>query len=172
MGNIPVIDWVFIGLILLMVVHGYVKGLIEELFSWAALVLAIWAAVLLFPAAGAFIRTKTMQNVRVVPELLGFIAIFLIVVALVKILERLLRNVIMGANLGGVNRLLGALFGVIEGFAFTALIIFVLCVQPLFDPSKLLEGSIFAGLLLPFLKIPPNKEVINTALLALQLFPV
>ena len=174
MSNILVIDWIFIGFILLMTVHGYLKGFVEELFSWAAIVLAIWAAVLLFPAAGAFIRTKTMENVRVVPELLGFIAIFLIIMILVKALERLLRNVIMGANLGGVNKILGAVFGIIEGFAFTALFIFVIRVQPLFDYLKLLDGSFFSGLLLPIIHIPLNRgqEALNTALLIFKGFQV
>jgi len=154
MDKLQVIDWIFISLILLMMVHGYLKGFIEELFSWAALVLALWAAVILFPAGGAFIRTKTMGNVRAVPELLAFIAIFLIIMIVVKALGGILKNVIAGANLGGVNRLLGAVFGIIEGAAIVTLIIFVFRVQPLFDSSKILGESFFARFMLPIIKIP------------------
>lgn len=166
----PAIDVVFICLIVLMVIHGFVKGFIEELFSWAALVLSIWAAVLLFPAGGSFIRAKFMQNVRIVPEILGFIAIFIIIMLVIKILERILRDVVSGANLGFLNKILGAIFGVIEGFAFTALILFVLAVQPLFDPAKLLGGSIFAQLLFPIIRIPLGRgqDAVETVLLILQ----
>ena len=148
----PVIDLVFIILIGLMLVHGYIKGFVEEIFSWATVVLAIWVAVIFHQAGGAFIRTKTMENVRVVPEVLAFVAIFFIVMLLVKILERILKDVIQGAKLGGVNRFLGALFGVVEGLALTMLVLFVLTIQPLFDASKILGESSFAAFLLPLIR--------------------
>jgi membrane protein required for colicin V production len=169
MGNLPVIDYIFIFLILLMIVHGFIKGFIEELFSWAALILAIWAAVLLNPAAAAFIRQKAMQNVRVVPEILGFAAIFILVMIVIKFLEKILKDVIAGANLGSVNKILGALFGLVEGFAFVVLVIFVLSVQPLFNASGILGDSVFAQIMLPVIKIPMGREqdVVNTVLIIL-----
>jgi uncharacterized membrane protein required for colicin V production len=174
MSKMLVIDWIFASLILLMIIHGYLKGFIEELFSWAALVLALWAAVILFPAGGAYIRTRAMENVRVIPELLAFIAIFLIIMAVVKALERILKNVISGANLGGVNKILGAVFGINEGVALTTLVIFLLRSQPLFDPSKILGESFFARLLLPLLKFPleRGRDVGNTVLLITPGLPV
>ena len=174
MSGLHVIDWIFIAFILLMIIHGYLKGFIEELFSWAALVLAIWAAVLLNSSGAAFIRERFMNNVRVVPEILAFIAIFLIIMIVIKLLERILKNVIAGANLGGVNRILGAAFGIIEGFAITVLVVFVLRVQPLFDSSKILGGSWFARFLLPIIKSPLEKgqDAMNTVLLNTPGFPV
>ena len=173
MSNLPVIDYVFIGLVLLMVVHGFFKGFIEELFSWAAIVLAVWLAVLLNGAGAVFIRERFMPDIRVVPELLAFIAIFLIVLAVIKILEKILKDVIAGANLGGLNKFLGAIFGLVEGFALTALVIFVFSVQPLFDASGILGGSLFAQILLPIIKIPLGKdnEVVDVVLSILPNFP-
>jgi len=150
MSNLPVIDYVFIALILLMVVHGYFKGFVEEIFSWATIVLAIWMAVLFYQAGGAFIRTKMMANVRVVPEVLAFVAIFVIVTVVLKLLERVLEDVIQGAQLGTFNKVIGAVFGAVEGLAITTLVIFVLRVQPLFDASGIIGESIFAEFLLPF----------------------
>jgi membrane protein required for colicin V production len=150
MSNLPVIDWVFIALIVLMVIHGYVKGFVEEIFSWAAIVLAIWMGVIFYPAGGEFIRTKILANVRVVPEVLAFVAIFIIVTFVLKTLERILKDVIQGAQLGTVNKVIGAVFGVVEGLAITTLILFVLRVQPLFDATNLVSESVFAEYLLPF----------------------
>jgi membrane protein required for colicin V production len=157
------IDIFFIVLILLMVAHGLIKGFIRELFSWAALVLSIWVAVLLFPAGGAFIRSMIMENVRVVPELLAFVAIFLIIMIVVKLLERILRDVVEGANLGAVNKFLGGIFGLVEGFAITLLVLFVLSVQPLFDASALVGESFFGQFLLPFFRFLPDRgqELVN-----------
>jgi len=174
MGNLPVIDYIFILLILLMIVHGYIKGFIEELFSWAALVLAIWAGVLLNSAAAAFIRQRTMQNVRVVPEILGFAAVFVLVMIVIKLLEKILRDVIAGANLGTVNRILGAVFGLIEGFAIVILVIFVFSVQPLFNASKILGGSYFAKIMLPLIKLQTGRgqDVVNTVFIILPALTV
>jgi membrane protein required for colicin V production len=164
-----VIDWVLGGLILLMIVHGFIKGFVEELFSWAALVLAIWVAFLLYPAGGAYIRRSVMEEVRIVPDLLAFIAIFIIIMISIKLLERILKNVIEGANLGAVNKFFGAVFGFVEGIALTSLILFVLSVQPLFDASAIIEGSIFAEFLLPIISnlLDRGKDTVDITFSAL-----
>ena len=169
MSDIPVIDMIFLILIVLMVIHGYVKGFLEEFFSWAALVLAIWAAVLLHPAGAAFIRQKAMQNVKFVPEILAFIAIFIVIMLFLKMLEHVLKDVIMGAKLGGANKVLGSIFGLIEGLTLSALIIFVLAIQPLFNASGIIADSIFAQILLPFIKISldKGKDIVSAALFLL-----
>jgi len=168
MGNFPVIDIIFLILIVLMLIHGYAKGFVEEIFSWAALVLSMLAAVFLYSPGAAFIRKKTMENVRFIPEILAFIAVFIIVMVIIKLLESVLKDIIMGTNLGGVNKVLGAVFGLVEGFALTAIILFILSVQPLFDPSRVIGDSIFAQILLPIIRAPLNRgrEIIN----AVQLF--
>ena len=169
MSNMPVIDMVFLILIALLVIRGYVRGFIKEVFSWAALVLALWAAVLMHPKGAEFIRSKAMENVKYVPEILAFIAIFIIVMIVLKMLEYVLKDVVTGAKLGGVNKLLGAIFGLIEGFTVTALVLFILSVQPVFDVAKIVEESSFAQILLPLIKIPleREKDVINIAFLFL-----
>ena len=165
MGGFQVIDIIFIILIALMLVHGYVRGFITELFSWAAIVVAILAAVYLHPAGAAFIRGRAMSDVRYVPEILAFAGIFFIAMMICKMLERLLKNIILGVNLGGLDRILGAVFGLVEGAALTALILFVLSVQPFFDVSSLIGDSFFAQFLLPHIHRFPlerGMEIINT----------
>jgi len=170
MGNFPLIDVIFLILIVLMLIHGYVKGFVEELFSWASLVLSILAAVFFYAPGAAFIRTKTMENVKFIPEILAFIAIFIIVMVLIKLLERVLKEIILGTHLGGVDKVLGAVFGLVEGFALVAIILFILSKQPLFNAKTILEDSIFAQFLLPFIVRAPlnkGKEIVNTVLLCL-----
>ena len=169
MGNFPVIDIIFLILIVLMLIHGYLKGFVEELFSWAALVLSLLAGVFLYAPGAEFIRKRAMEDVRIIPELLAFIAVFLIVIIAIKLLEKLFKGIILGAHLGGVNKILGAVFGLIEGFALTAIILFILSVQPLFDPSKVIGDSNFAEMLLPVISAPldKGKEIINAVYLFL-----
>ena len=174
MSNIPVIDLIFVILIVLVAIRGYAKGFIDELFTWAGLVLAIWGAVLLHASGAAFIRTKIMENVQFLPEILAFIAIFIIIILFLKMLKHILKDVVMAAKLGGANKVLGLIFGIIQGLTITALIIFLLAIQPLFDPSNILVDSIFAQTLLPIIRIPIDRRVdmIITALSSLAgIFP-
>ena len=108
-----------------------------------------------------------MENVRYVPEILAFLAVFLLVTLLLKMIERILKDVVKGANLGSVNKVLGAVFGLVEGIALTAIILFVLSVQPFANVTRMLEESIFAQILLPLLKLPMDRgrDIINTAFL-------
>ena len=151
MSDIPMIDIIFFLLIVLMIVHGYIKGFVGELFSWAPILMAIYVAFFLCPQGAAYIRSHTMENVRVVPEILAFVAIFLIIMIFVKVLEHILKDVVSGAKLGAVDRFLGAIFGLAEGIALTALILFVFSVQPLFDASMVIGDSNFAEFLLPII---------------------
>lgn len=170
MNNLPVIDLVFVILIVLMLIRGYTRGFVGEFFPWATMILAIWTAVFLYPGGAAFIRTKTMENVQYLPEIIAFLAVFFIVTLLLKMVEHVLRDVVAGAKLGGLNKFLGAVFGIIEGVTITALVIFVLSIQPVFDASNIIVNSIFAQVLLPIIKIPFEKGIeagsdfINTAM--------
>jgi membrane protein required for colicin V production len=151
MSDIPTIDIVFFLLIVLLIIHGYVKGFVGELFSWAPIILAVYVAFFLCPQGAAFIRTHAMENVRVVPEILAFLAVFLSIMFLVRILEHILKDVVEGTNLGAVDKMLGAVFGLAEGIALTALVLFVFMVQPIFDASGLTGDSLFAQYLLPII---------------------
>jgi len=170
MNNIPIIDMIFFVIIVLMIIHGYVRGFITELFSWASIILAIFAAVSLYHPGADFIRTKIMQTVKYVPEVLSFIIIFVLVMMVLKMVEHVLKDIVEGAKLGGVNKFLGLFFGLLEGVALVAVILFVLSVQPVFDASKVIGDSFFAQFLLPLIKIPLNrgKEAVKTAFLFMQ----
>lgn len=170
MGNFPVIDLIFLILIILMLIHGYAKGFVEELFSWATFVLAMLAAVFFYAPGAVIIRKRVMEDVKYVPEILAFIAVFFIVMIFLKMLERVLKDIIMGAHLGGINKVIGAVFGLVEGFALTAIILFILTIQPVFDASKIIGDSIFAQILLPIIKAPLSKgrEIITAVHLFFQ----
>jgi len=163
MGNFPVIDLIFLVLVVLMLIHGYVKGFVVALFSWATLVLSMLAAVFLYSQGAAFIRSKIMENVKYIPEILSFLVIFLVVMLFLKMLERVLKDIIQGSRLGGVDKILGAVLGLVHGFALTTVILFILTVQPIFDSSVVIGDSIFAQILLPVIQAPLNrgKEIID-----------
>ncbi|MCL2410369.1 MAG: CvpA family protein [Treponema sp.] len=146
-----VLDVVFILLILLLMIRCFLKGLISEVSSMAALVFGLMASLLFFNSGADFLRDNFWPELEIVPEVIAFIALFLVVFILVKILEMLLKGVVHGLALGGVDKFLGLIFGFAEGIVLTGLILFVLSIQPLFDSSELLKNSFFANLLLPLI---------------------
>jgi membrane protein required for colicin V production len=151
MSNISFIDLIFLVIVALLLIRGRIKGFVAEVLSWASLVLGILAAVYLYKNGAEFIRTKMLQNVKYLPEIMAFLIIFLIVFLIFKMIQKVLKDIITGVKLGGVDKFLGTIFGFIEGVALVSLILFGISIQPFFDPSALLTESIFAEILLPFI---------------------
>jgi membrane protein required for colicin V production len=151
--NLAIIDFVFIALILIFALHAALKGFIGEVFSTAAIVLGIAVAFYLYKNGAAFIRQKLpdLETVRVLPEILSFGCIFAVVFALIKCIETLLQDIVDGVHLGGVNRFLGFLVGILEGLFVAAVVIFVFHIQPLLDPSPILAASVFDQLIAPYI---------------------
>lgn len=153
------IDYIFFGLIALFVIRCYLKGFISELLSMAAVVLGILASLFFYKNGGEYLRIRFFPTVKIIPEILAFIALFVVVFLIVKIVEGLLKNVILGIKLGGVDKFLGLIFGFLEGLIVISLVLFVLKVQPLFDPQSIIADSFFARLFLPLISGKAENDV-------------
>jgi membrane protein required for colicin V production len=145
------IDIIFAVLILIIIVRCALKGFVEEVMSMAALVLGFGAAFFFHKKGAVFLVERYIPDMRILPEVLAFVAIFLIVFLAVKFLEFILKDIIARIHLSGVDRFLGAVFGFIEGIVLISLVIFLLSIQPLFDIQPVLEKSYFARTLTPFI---------------------
>jgi membrane protein required for colicin V production len=150
--SLAVIDIVFIALILILVVRCTLRGFVVEVMSMASLVLGVLGAIFFYKNGAVFVE-KRFAIAGFPSKLLAFIGIFFVIFIMVKILEYILRDIINRINLGGVDRFLGFLFGLVEGTLLTALALFFLSGQPLFDAAPLLEKSLFARFLLPLMGV-------------------
>jgi membrane protein required for colicin V production len=166
-GALRIIDYVFIGLILLLVIRCTLRGFISEFMTLASLALGVLCSLFLYRSGAAFLRARGLEVftgkippliqkllpalVRNIPEILSFVLIFIVVFILVKLVEYLLTDIVERINLGAVDRFLGFLFGLAEGIMVTSLVLLAFVLQPVFDAGPLLEGSFFAELLLPIL---------------------
>jgi len=153
---LSVIDIVFILLILLFVIRCYLKGFISEILSMAAIVLGLLASLFFYKNGAEYLKMRYWPDLKIIPEIIAFVALFLIVFIIMKLLEIMLKNIIEGIKLGGADRFLGIIFGLTEGLVVVSLILFVLRIQPLFDPSSLLSDSIFARIILPLITKTEN----------------
>ena len=149
--SFSVIDFVFLGLIGLFVIRCFLKGFVSEILTMAAVVFGLLASLFLYKNGGDYLREKFWPDLNMVPEIVAFIALFIIVFIAVKLFEILLKGIINNISLSGIDRFLGIIFGFAEGIVVVSLILFLLRIQPLFDPSSILSESFFAHLLLPLI---------------------
>ena len=163
--NFTVMDIVFIVLIGLFAVRCYLKGFVSELLSMAGFALGILAALFFYKNGADFLRDRFWPGLRTIPEILSFIFLFIFVLIVVKLLAIMLKGIIDGIRLGGADRTLGIIFGIAEGIAVVSLVLFLIRVQPLFDPSAILSDSFFANLLLPLITGHESMAVLKTGFL-------
>jgi len=149
--NVSVMDVVFILLIVLFSIRCYLKGFISELLSMAAIVFGLLASLFFYKNGAEFLRARYWPDLKTIPEIVAFAALFLIVFIVIKLLEIMLKQIIQGVQLGGADRFLGFIFGMAEGIAVISLVLFILKIQPLFNPSSILSDSIFARIFLPLI---------------------
>ncbi|MDR3336501.1 MAG: CvpA family protein [Treponema sp.] len=147
-----IIDIVFILLILLFAVRGALKGFIEEVTAMASVVLALGAAFFFHRKGAEFLIEKYFPGGKVLPGILAFLGLFVIVFVAVKLLGFLLRDISSRISLLDTgDHLLGFLFGILEGVVLVSLLLWIMTIQPFLDAAPVLEHSIFAEILLPFI---------------------
>jgi len=161
------IDIVFMVIIAVSALRCAARGFISEILSMAAFIFGMLAALLFFRQGGALVRGWFMPDVKIVPEVIAFIAFFLIVYIIVKIVEITLKSIIEGIRLGGLDHLLGFFFGCVEGIVIVCLILFLISIQPFVDSDIVLEKSILAKIFLPL--ITGNKKVIMESIARLEM---
>ena len=149
--DIAIIDIVFIGVIIVFALRCAVRGFVSELMSMAALILGLFTAIFFFRTGAEIVRGRFMPDVAIIPEVIAFVLLFLAVFFVIKMVEILLKGIIEGIRLGGADRFLGCIFGIAEGIVIVCLLLFLINIQPFFDPEPLLRGSFIADFLLPFI---------------------
>jgi len=159
--GLAVIDIVFLIIIAIFALRCGLRGIVGELMSMAALVLGLLAAIFFFRKTAELIRGRFVPDIKALPEIISFIAVFIGVFAVIKILETILKDIIERIQLGGADRFLGFLLGIAEGTVIVCLLLFLIIIQPFVEPDLILEGSFLADLLMPFI-IGTRKEIMDS----------
>ena len=124
---------------------GFSHGLVHELASLIGLILGIYAALHFSEYMGNFLSSLFTINERYLP-VISFIATFVVVVLVIFLIGWIIGKMLDLVALGFINRLFGAIFGVIKGIVLVSLIFLVLGhfggSKPLI-PYHTREGSMF-----------------------------
>ena len=135
------IDYTILGALALSVVVGLWRGLVSEVLSLAAWIVAFWVAWTFGPRVAAqFEHSITLPAARV---LLGYGLCFVAVLVLGALLRFLARRLLWSVGLSGIDRLLGMLFGFARGVLLVMLVVFLagftgLTREPAWQDSALL----------------------------------
>ncbi len=117
----PIIDILIAIALIISVVVGIVRGFVKEAISIAALLVAIWAALYFGPGVGevsdSWISSREMQI------WFGRILVFAIILSLGGLIGWGISKLVRLSVLSGVDRLVGAFFGVGRGVLFVALLV-------------------------------------------------
>ena len=150
------VDILIWAVLLIFMVKGFLKGLIREVCSLFGLVAGGWAAFKYYPyLAGAlspFIRLP-----HHVAQSLSFVVIFLLLGLLFYLLGHLLTVVFKVMLLGGVNRVGGIFFGLLEGAFLLCMLLYFATTKPV--PEKVRGYIAHSRTAQPF--IATGREIIS-----------
>jgi membrane protein required for colicin V production len=118
---VAIVDIIILGIILLSCLFGGFRGLVKE-----ALSLAFWIGAALLAMAFSDVAAARLTGVSanpVVRQMAAFVLIFVFTVFAGGLISNLISTLMSKAGLGGVDRALGALFGIIRGVVIVTVIV-------------------------------------------------
>lgn len=130
MENLNYLDAVLGGIVILSALIGLARGFVKEvlsLFAWIAAIYVAW----LFAERVANDYIRQFIDDELVSYLAAFGLLFLAVLFIIGLFNLVITQLFNAAGMGGLNRLLGMLFGFARGFVIGALVVFVLNLTPL-----------------------------------------
>ena len=153
----------------LFVLHGFWKGFFASILHLAGLILAI----LLISKIGFVVKYSLMEmwNLGEIPAaLIAYVLIFLIIMIITKIAISLIKRLMRALNLSFLDRIGGAVFGLLNGMLALGMIMILIDISPFAEEinqvtseSKIIESTkIISEQIIervPFLK----KEVMNNS---------
>ncbi|MEX0745038.1 MAG: CvpA family protein [Phycisphaeraceae bacterium] len=123
------LDWIFIVVLTVTTLTGFLRGLIREALGLAAWVIALLAARLLAePVADLLAGVIDNADGRLV---LAFVLVIFAVVLLCGIVIRLVHAAVEWVGMGLFNRVMGAAFGAAKGAAILVLVTILISLTPL-----------------------------------------
>lgn len=123
--NINLLDILIIVPLMLFAWNGFKKGLIIEIASLAALVLGLYMAFFFSDFAAEMLNDLFDMNPKYV-AVFAFILTFIVVLFLVLTVGKIVQKFVDILLLGFLNKLAGAVFGVLKGALLLSILIFVI----------------------------------------------
>lgn len=121
-------DLIFLLVIFFCLLMGLIKGFINSLFGMGAPVLSIWISAFFYKKLAVYLASYIKSDAAVL--ILSFVLIFVFVFLLLKLFQQLVNKIFGGEIFRSLDRVLGLLFGFVEGLALVIFIIFIISIIP------------------------------------------
>jgi membrane protein required for colicin V production len=138
-------NWLDIVIIILLIISafgGLASGLIKSVLSLVGLIVGVVLAGRFYIGLSGLLAFIQNQNIA---RIVAFLIIFLIVVVIAAVLGSILTKAVSALLLGWLNRLGGAVFGIILGAVFIAAILVILAKYA--GGNSVISGSAIAPVL-------------------------
>lgn len=116
------IDYILIIPLILGFVFGISRGFIREIFSILGIFAGIWGGKILTPAVSDFLSNHLSMN-HYATKPLAFVLLFLAIFMLFLILNRFLEKLVQSVALGGLNKLMGGVLGLVKYAIIVSLVL-------------------------------------------------
>lgn len=123
MVELGYLDFIFLGIIIITTIIGFRKGFAKEFCSFLGVVVALFFASRFAYDAGEWFSANIVNfGSESAHTLIGFVAIFLVIIISFFIIGKILDRITSAALPNYLNKLLGALFGGLKSFLILAFI--------------------------------------------------
>ncbi len=155
----PVLDWIFAGVLLLSMLLGGWRGFVYEVLSLAAWITAFVVARWLGADVAQHLPMQGASDL--LRQIAGFLIVFIGSLMLGTLLAVLVKMLLTKVGLRPVDRLLGAIFGVVRGLLLLLLATALVQLSPLKDSATWQQstGAHLSSGLLRYLKSALSHEL-------------
>lgn len=142
--NIVAFDIVSLIILLILAIRVTFRGFVAEIMSMASVLVGIIIAVIFTHPVSLLLQGYIGESFW--NTVIAFLGLFLISYLIIKLFESSLNSLIEKVQLEKLDQSLGFFLGLIEGFLFVVILVFILRVQPFFEIDKFLENSFSASI--------------------------
>lgn len=139
-----IVDIILLILFVIGAFFGYKKGLILELISIAAFILAIYGGFKLLHIGMEYV-SRVYEGFGTLLPFVAFLVLFVLIIIVVNIIGKILKKIIDWTPLGIIDNIAGALIGILKWAVAVTIFIWVITVLNLdFDSQTLNDSKILA----------------------------
>lgn len=141
------VDFFIIGILSLSVLAGFSRGFIREILSIAVWVIAyIIATTFALSLAQTFTGSKLAgadTSISTFSLSMSFLALFIGTLIIGGIFNYFISSILTSIGLGFINRVLGAIFGLLRGFLITLAMLYIALLTPFGSDPALKNSQLF-----------------------------
>lgn len=138
------IDIILLVLLVYGAYAGYTKGLLMEVVNTGSLILGIFIGIKFWRLGAEYIKVNFENSPHILP-FIGFLLIFIVVLIGVRLIGKIFKMGLDKTLFGSIDKILGALLGVVKWVFGIAAFLWILLKYPIFDIDNLLTQSVICN---------------------------